>query len=358
MSVITPKDLVGTSFSVCFRGYNKAEVDEYINKVVKNYAILYRRCAELEEQTAVAKLRLEKIDAEEKRAQKTLEDAKAKSDELIAQAFVRADEILVGIKKNCDAILRDFRNKIDTQKDALAEMNARVELFKKDVFAKYKQHIELIEKLSPPFEYEEDLSANEYVSRVIAELKHDITAEYDIVVGYDDGSEQELMDDGRDELPTEEEINAFINDLTKKNIIEEEEQPFGEEQATEDVTNIFEEHISEDISEEADAFEADDGDVDDKDDEFEKEPPKETLPEEPETEELPLNEEETALKIVVPSKVRSTKKRKKQLRSVLEMLREYEEEDARNIPKIEAQLMLNLDDATDSLIETKIKNKK
>ena len=76
---------------------------------------------------------------------------------------------------------------------------------------------------------------------------------------------------------------------------------------------------------------------------------------EPETEELPLKEEETALKIVIPSKVRSTKKRKKQLRSVLEMLREYEEEDARNIPKIETQLMLNLDDATDSLVETKIK---
>ncbi|MBO5006394.1 MAG: hypothetical protein J6C89_03015, partial [Clostridia bacterium] len=99
-------------------------------------------------------------------------------------------------------------------------------------------------------------------------------------------------------------------------------------------------------------------DEDDNVDVFEKEPPKDALPEEPETVELPLNEEETALKIVVPSKVRSTKKRKKQLRSVLEMLREYEEEDARNIPKIEAQLMLNLDDATDSLIETKIKNKK
>lgn len=361
MSVITPKDLAGASFSHSFKGYNRAEVDEYINKVLKNYSILYRRCAELEEQVAVAKLRLEKIDTEEKRAQKTLEEAKAKSDKLIEEAYTRADDILVAIKKNCDAILRDFRDKVDTQKDALAEMNARVELFKKDVFAKYKQHIELIERLSPPFEYEEDLSANEYVSRVIEELKHDITAEYDISVGYDDGSEQELMDDGRDELPTEEEISAFINTLTKKNIIEEEEQIFAKNAQEEETQtpDIHEGQIHEDIAAEQELPESEElFDDDDKDDEFEKEPPHEELPEEPETEELPLKEEETALKIVIPSKVRSTKKRKKQLRSVLEMLREYEEEDARNIPKIEAQFMLNLDDATDSLIETKNKNKK
>ena len=359
MSVITPKDLAGASFSSSFKGYNKAEVDEYINKVLKNYSILYRRCAELEEQAAVSKLRLEKIDTEEKRAQKILEEAKLKSDTMIAEAYTRADDILVSIKKNCDAILRDFRDKVDTQKDALAEMNARVELFKKDIFAKYKQHIELIEMLSPPFEYDEDLSANEYVSRVIEELKHDITAEYDIAVGYDDGSEQHLMDDGRDELPTEEEINAFINTLTKKNIIEEEEQisdqeyiASEQEQDIQDIQNISED-IAAPISEGTDELDSDDDE--DKEDDVPAVPAVQDNSDEPETEELPLKEEETALKIVIPSTVRSTKKRKKQLRSVLEMLREYEEEDARNIPKIETQLMLNLDDATDSLVETKIK---
>lgn len=360
MSVITPKDLAGASFSNSFKGYNKAEVDEYISKVLKNYSILYRRCAELEEQVAVAKLRLEKIDTEEKRAQKTLEEAKLKSDKMISEACTRADDILVAIKKNCDAILRDFRDKVDTQKDALAEMNARVELFKKDIFSKYKQHIELIERLSPPFEFEEDLSSNEYVARVIEEIKHDITAEYDIAVGYDDGSERDLMDDGRDELPTEEEISAFINTLTKKNIIEEEEHIFTEEPQdteAEDGGNIVapDERISESYEQETDMPE-DDDDV--KDEELISEPPYEDGADEPETEELPLKEEEVALKIVIPSKIQSTKKRKKQLRSVLEMLREYEEEDARNIPKIEAQFMLNLDDATDSLVETKNKNKK
>ena len=62
--------------------------------------------------------------------------------------------------------------------------------------------------------------------------------------------------------------------------------------------------------------------------------------------------EETEKAIIIPSNRRSSRKKKKQLASVLEMLREYEEEDARSIPKIEAQLMLNLDEAMESLVES------
>ena len=70
-----------------------------------------------------------------------------------------------------------------------------------------------------------------------------------------------------------------------------------------------------------------------------------------EQEEL-IPKEETEKAIIIPVNRRSSRKKKKQLASVLEMLREYEEEDARNIPKIEAQLMLNLDDAMEALIES------
>lgn len=313
MSVITPKDLAGRNFSLSFRGYNKEEVDAYITKVINNYSMLYRRCAELEEQVAVANVRLENIDKEEKRARNSLNSASETSDRIIAEAYEKADNILVSIKRNCDAILRDFRDKVDAKKDALAEMNARAELFKNELFEKYKAHIELIEKLSPDFEFDDDLSSNEHVARVITELKHEIEAEYDISVGYDD-PESEMYSDEND-LPTEEEINAIINDITKKNIIEpEEETKDAEAQTAENET--------------------------------EKE--KETEIKEP-----PVQEPE---KVVVRAARKKTRKStKKDVTSVLEMLKEYEEADARNIPKIEAQLMLDVDDASEILIESTTK---
>lgn len=313
MSVITPKDLAGRNFSLSFRGYNKEEVDAYITKVINNYSILYRRCAELEEQVAVANVRLENIDKEEKRARNSLNSASETSDRIIAEAYEKADNILVSIKRNCDAILRDFRDKVDAKKDALAEMNARAELFKNELFEKYKAHIELIEKLSPDFEFDDDLSSNEHVARVITELKHEIEAEYDISVGYDD-PESEMYSDEND-LPTEEEINAIINDITKKNIIEPEEETKDAEAQTAE-------------------------------NEAEKE--KETEIKEP-----PVQEPEKV--VVRAARKRTRKSTKKDVTSVLEMLKEYEEADARNIPKIEAQLMLDVDDASEVLIESTTK---
>lgn len=313
MSVITPKDLAGRNFSLSFRGYNKEEVDAYITKVINNYSMLYRRCAELEEQVAVANVRLENIDKEEKRARNSVNSASETSDRIIAEAYEKADNILVSIKRNCDAILRDFRDKVDAKKDALAEMNARAELFKNELFEKYKAHIELIENLSPDFEFDDDLSSNEHVARVITELKHEIEAEYDISVGYDD-PESEMYSDEND-LPTEEEINAIINDITKKNIIEPEEETKDAEAQT-----------------------------------AENEAKKEK---ETEIKEPPVQEPEKV--VVRAARKRTRKSTKKDVTSVLEMLKEYEEADARNIPKIEAQLMLDVDDASEVLIESTTK---
>ncbi len=358
MSVITPKDLAGKSFSSAFKGYNKTEVDEYVSKVTKNYSALYRRCAELEESLAVANLRLENVENDERRAKKALESAKEKSDCMIAEAYERADDILVSIKKNCDAILRDFRSKVDAQKDALAEMNARVEIFKKDVFARYRTHIELLEQLTPQLDFE-NYSSSEYVMRVIEDLKHEINAEYDIAIGYEDddvnGFEGYAEEPDFDEMPTEEEISAFINDLAKQSVDEPPALPLPEAGGEEKAAQTLEEIMAQVKAEE----EAESGAVPalEPANEAEGKPAEKEAeaPEKPDEAEAPAEivpREEIEKTIIIPSNRRSTRKKKKQLASVLEMLREYEEEDAKRIPKIEAQLMLNLDDVTESLIES------
>jgi cell division initiation protein len=374
MSVIMPKDLAGKSFSSAFKGYNKTEVDEYVSKVTKNYAALYRRCAELEESLAVATVRLENVANDERRAKKTLEAAKEKSDCMIAEAYERADDILVSIKKNCDAILRDFRSKVDAQKDALAEMNARVEIFKKDVFSRYRAHIELLEQLTPQLDFDENYSSNEYVMRVIDDLKHEINAEYDIAIGYDDddtnGFEGYSEEPDFDEMPTDDEISAFINALAQQGVDDAAALPAPvpaddakrEEKAAQTLEEILAIAKAEEAlaaagiepapkpadDEDGNANNADDLNPASAADASGSDAAKAIAPK---PEEDPKDEVEKA--IIIPSNRRSTrKKKKKQLASVLQMLREYEEEDARNVPKIEAQLMLNLDDAMESLIES------
>ena len=356
MSVITPKDLAGKTFSSAFKGYNKTEVDEYVTKVTKNYSALYRKCSDLEERLAVATLRLENISKDERKAKQTLESAKEKSDSMIAEAYERADDILVTIKKNCDAILRDFRKKVDAQKDALAEMNARVEYFKKDIFAKYRTHIEILEQICPPFDLEEDYTSNEYVMKVVNDLKHEISAEYDIAIGYDEEdpsqAESNFMHDAElDDMPTEEELSAFINDLTRKAIPQETVSSL----PTEEIIKAEEKEEAENCMPE-ETFVAPITNAEEHTEITEILTPEEIVPSaivESNASESNTSaiKDEYEKAIIIPSNKRPSRKKKKTPASVKEMLKKYEDEDLRQIPKIEAQLMLNLDDVTDSLIE-------
>ena len=68
MAQITPSELSEREFTRSIRGYNTAEVDEYINRIVENYAKLYRENIELTKRLAEAE---EKIF--EKNAKKLLE---------------------------------------------------------------------------------------------------------------------------------------------------------------------------------------------------------------------------------------------------------------------------------------------
>jgi cell division initiation protein len=315
MSVITPKDLAGKSFSTAFKGYNKTEVDEYVSKVTKNYSALYRKCFEMEERLAVANIRLENYIKNERRAKEALESAKEKGDIVVAEAYEKADDILLTLKKNCDSILMDFQKKVTAQKNALAEMSIRVDYFKNEIFAKYKTHIESLEQIATAVQIDEDYSTNEYIASVINDLKYEISAIYDIDISYEaEGEltpEEALIRDAElDVMPTEDELSAFINELTQKEMPSETEE-----------TQVI-------------ALPS----------------PEIYTPGEEEQQSLENIAEEISKTVIVPSNKKSHRKKKNQLRAAMDMLREFDEADIRNMPKIEAQLMLNLDDANDSLI--------
>lgn len=182
MTPITPKALSEREFSKTIRGYSTSEVDEYINRVVQNYSILYRENIELAKRLTEATNRLENLNSEEELLKQALQTAKKAGDKIIEEAYIKADDILASIKSSCDSILRNFRDKVENQKNALSEIQQNILTFKNELFEKYRLHIELIEQISPVYEYEEDLSPDEYVERVVTGLKREIIAQYGISI--------------------------------------------------------------------------------------------------------------------------------------------------------------------------------
>jgi len=165
-------------FSKSLRGYTVSEVDRYVKNLTEGYAALYRENAELHNKLADAE---EKI-SELKKIKDTLEDAKKRSSDIVHDAYEDADGILYSIKNSCDSIIRGFRKKIEEQQRLLAEAREKVNMFRYELFEKYRVHIELIEQLKSEPSDEEILSANDYVERVVSTLKHEVAAEYDISI--------------------------------------------------------------------------------------------------------------------------------------------------------------------------------
>lgn len=180
MAPVTPKALSEREFTKTLRGYSVSEVDEYISRILENYSILYRENIELAKRLSEAGARLQNLSSEEEFVRQTLQTAKRAGDKIIEDAYVKADDILASIKASCDSILRNFRDKIDAQKTALADIQQNILTFKNELFEKYRLHIELIEQISPVYEYEEELSPDEYVERVVTNLKREVAAQYGI----------------------------------------------------------------------------------------------------------------------------------------------------------------------------------
>ncbi len=188
MALQSQKGGTGRNFRKTFRGYDVGEVDNYINALTENYNALYRDRAKLEHELAETKMRLADVSGEEEKAKQTLETARAAADKIVADAYERSDAILASIKRSCDKILRSFRDKTEAQKAALSSMQENILVFKNELFERYRLHIELIERISPVFEYEEDLTPEQYVERVISTMNRDVSEEFGINLdGFDIG---------------------------------------------------------------------------------------------------------------------------------------------------------------------------
>ena len=182
MPPINPKSFTERDFPKAIRGYSIPEVDEYLSRVLENYTALYRENIELEKRLSEMQAKLDTAAMEEITVKRTLQNAKKASESIIEEAYVKADEILASIKSDCDATLRTFRDKFEKEKKNLREIKDSVATFKNELFEKYRTHIELIEQFSPAYNYEEELSADEYVDEVIAGLKREVAAQYGLSI--------------------------------------------------------------------------------------------------------------------------------------------------------------------------------
>ncbi len=103
--MLTPLDIHNKEFKRSFRGYNEEEVDEFLDRVIKDYEQLYRENIELKENLDRLNSKLEHFQHMENTlhntlviAQETAEEvklnAKKETELLIKEAEIRAQKIV------------------------------------------------------------------------------------------------------------------------------------------------------------------------------------------------------------------------------------------------------------------------
>ena len=179
MTPIKPEALNGHDFQKVAYGYDPAEVDDHIRRLIENYSILYRENASLLNQLRETGARLRTLEEEMSHANHILKDAQSQKDKIIENAYLKADEILASVQTNCDSVLRHLKDKTEAHEKTLSDMKKNILKFKNDLFERYRIHIELIEKLFPSDDEERNWTPEAYAQHVISELKRKIFDQYE-----------------------------------------------------------------------------------------------------------------------------------------------------------------------------------
>ena len=121
--MVLPAELKKKEFSKGFKGYNAAEVDEYVSYLLSKYAEAAREYAELEKKYKTALVKLEEAKSDEntfstmvleahKMADALVSDAKEKAAAMLAEATEKKAAIEESVNVSCDKILATYREHV------------------------------------------------------------------------------------------------------------------------------------------------------------------------------------------------------------------------------------------------------
>ncbi len=141
---ITPLDIEEKEFSRSFRGYNIDEVDDFLDKVARNYEFLAKENHHLKKQLEDMRQKLEEYKKDEEMFRKTLVTAQKRSEEIEREAERKRDLIVKEAELEAERIIQDAKAKAE---DILREANLKIAEIKSEIIRLEKEKDIFIMKL-------------------------------------------------------------------------------------------------------------------------------------------------------------------------------------------------------------------
>ena len=145
---MTPIELQNYEFSTqSFGGYNKNQVDEFVEVVVKEFEKYYRENIELKDRITVLNESLKNFKAMEESLQNTLLFAQSTADDITKNAKQKAETITEEARLNAASILSETNAQRMEAEQKLGEIRNQYKAFKAKYEALLQAEMKLLEDL-------------------------------------------------------------------------------------------------------------------------------------------------------------------------------------------------------------------
>ncbi len=144
--MIPPHELKNKTFTLAFRGYTPAEVDEHIEFIIEKYTELYKANLELDKQLASANERLDQLSNEEEAIRKTLVKAQKMGEVIIKQSQEKADGVILKIRERSEEIIAETERKIAAEKEVIEKLRASSDDFREKLLQMYVDQLKFIKE--------------------------------------------------------------------------------------------------------------------------------------------------------------------------------------------------------------------
>lgn len=131
--MITPMDIHNKEFKRTFRGYNENEVDEFLDKIMEDYEMLYKENSDLKDRINIMNDKLQSYTDMEKTLKNTLIIAQKSAEDVRQNAQKKGDLIIQEAQQNAEKILQNanqevvrIRSEFETQRKKLNIFKAKI----------------------------------------------------------------------------------------------------------------------------------------------------------------------------------------------------------------------------------------
>ncbi len=142
--MIAPHELKDKVFTHAIRGYNPAEVEEYIDFLLEKYTELYKENASNQQKLNVITAKYDSLAGDEESIRSAIVKAQKLSEVMLDTARKQSDAMIAEAKARVDALVKEAAGRVETEKRNLEEVRLAAEAFRTSIYDAYIKHLEYL----------------------------------------------------------------------------------------------------------------------------------------------------------------------------------------------------------------------